>query len=221
MIPRTALAHPMGNFSINHYTRIIAGAREVELDYIIDMAEIPTFQEMKERGLITKGGDPGLAPYLARQAESLQSGLTLEDDGQPLMLECVSRQAIFPPGAGGLPTMKMGFVYRATLPHTIGAAPVALQYRDNNFAGRAGWKEIVAVNGNSVTLTAQFRSIARPQLGTDQLPDRYAAQSAADARSRRDFQGRAARHLSRATGPPRTRPVQGGLPRRALQRRRA
>jgi nickel/cobalt exporter len=172
--PRTALAHPMGNFSINHYTRIIAGAREVELDYIIDMAEIPTFQEMKERGLITKGGDPGLAPYLARQAESLQSGLTLEDDGKPLTLECVSRQAIFPPGAGGLPTMKMGFVYRATLPHTIGAAPVALQYRDNNFAGRAGWKEIVAVNGNSVTLTASSvpsrdRSLELTNYPTDML----------------------------------------------------
>ena len=32
VIPRIAHAHPMGNFSINHYTKIVAGARAVELD---------------------------------------------------------------------------------------------------------------------------------------------------------------------------------------------
>src|SRR5208282_2091131 len=108
-IPRVVHAHPMGNFSINHYTKIVTGPRDVELDYIIDMAEIPTFQETREHGLITKAGDPALAPYLAWQADSLKGGLTLDADGQPLRLECVLRQAIFPPGAGGLPTMKMGF----------------------------------------------------------------------------------------------------------------
>ena len=90
-IPRVACAHPMGNFSINHYMKIVAGARDVELDYIIDIAEIPTFQETKERGLITNAGDPALVPYLARQADSLKGGLTLDADGQPLKLECVSR----------------------------------------------------------------------------------------------------------------------------------
>jgi nickel/cobalt transporter (NicO) family protein len=151
-IPRAANAHPMGNFSINHYTKIVAGARTVELDYIIDMAEIPTFQEMKESALMPKAGDPGLAPYLAAQADRLKKGLALDAAGQSLRLECVSRQAIFPPGAGGLPTMKMGFVYQASLPHAIGASPVPLHYRDNNFAGRAGWKEIIAASGGGAVL---------------------------------------------------------------------
>ena len=137
-IPHAAHAHPMGNFSINHYTKIVARARDIELDYIIDMAEIPTFQEMKDSALIPKAGDPGLAPYLARQAYSLKDGLVLDADGRRLGLECVLRQAIFPPGAGGLPTMKMGFVYRANLPHIVGGASVvSLHYRDGNFAGRA------------------------------------------------------------------------------------
>src|SRR5260221_12573999 len=117
------------------------------------MAEIPTFQETKERGLITNAGDPAFVPYLARQADSLKGGLTLDAGGQPLKLECVLRQAIFPPGAGGLPTMKMGFVYRANLPHIVGGASVvSLHYRDGNFAGRAGWKEIIALGGRSTAL---------------------------------------------------------------------
>jgi ABC-type nickel/cobalt efflux system permease component RcnA len=173
-IPRAAHAHPMGNFSINHYTKIIAGARAIELDYIIDMAEIPTFQETKESGLITKSGDPGLARYLVRQADSLKGGLTLDVNGQPLRLECVLRRAIFPPGAGGLPTMKMGFVYRASLPRAIGTSVISLHYRDNNFAGRAGWKEIVALSGEGAAITgssvpSRDRSLELTDYPTDML----------------------------------------------------
>ena len=36
-------AHPMGNFSVNHYARLEATARGVQLTYAIDLAEIPTF----------------------------------------------------------------------------------------------------------------------------------------------------------------------------------
>jgi nickel/cobalt transporter (NicO) family protein len=164
----------MGNFSINHYTKIVAGRRGIELDYIIDMAEIPTFQETKEGGLITKAGDPGLAPYLVRQADSLKGGLALDADGQRLGLECVLRRAIFPPGAGGLPTMKMGFVYRASLPHTIGTSVVSLHYRDSNFAGRAGWKEIIVLAGDRAALTgssvpSRDRSLELTDYPTDML----------------------------------------------------
>src|SRR5271156_77431 len=100
-------AHPMGNFSINHYTKIIPGAHAIEVDYIIDMAEIPTFQQIQESGVVPQAGDPSLVPYLQRESEALRNGLTLQVDGKPLMPRTVSRQAIFPPGAGGLPTMKM------------------------------------------------------------------------------------------------------------------
>src|ERR1700722_10173352 len=96
-----AFAHPMGNFSINHYSKIIAGAHAIEIDYIIDMAEIPTFEQMQESAVIAKTDDPSLVHYLHRLSEVLKEGLTLLVDGKPLMLRTVSRQAIFPPGAGG------------------------------------------------------------------------------------------------------------------------
>jgi nickel/cobalt exporter len=147
VMARQVEAHPMGNFSINHYARIVPGAETIELDYIIDMAEIPTFQEIQTNGLVPKVGDPGITPYLARQADRLRSGLALGMGEHPLSLEIVSRQAIFPPGAGGLPTMKMGFVYRARLPRRIDSTPLAFHYRDGNFPGRAGWKEVIAIGG--------------------------------------------------------------------------
>ena len=172
MSPATS-AHPMGNFSINHYSKIIPGAHTIEVDYIIDMAEIPTFQEMQESAVVPKAGDPSLVPYLQRESEVLKDGLTLLVDGRPLTLHTVSRQAIFPPGAGGLPTMKIGFVYIATLPGELRDS-LSLRYRDDNYPGRAGWKEIVAVNGSGASLVsasvpAHDRSLELTNYPTDML----------------------------------------------------
>ena len=48
-----AAAHPLGNFSINHLTRSGLDATAVDVRYILDQAEIPTFQE---RGLAARDG---------------------------------------------------------------------------------------------------------------------------------------------------------------------
>ena len=138
-----AFAHPMGNFSISHYAGIHIGSDSVELDYLIDMAEIPTFQEMQQSGMPADSGDPEVRKYLRGKAADFAQGLSLTLDGRVLVLESVSQQAIFPQGAGNLPTMKMGFVYRARLPESCRAAACELSYNDSNFPGRAGWKEIV------------------------------------------------------------------------------
>jgi nickel/cobalt transporter (NicO) family protein len=146
-----AYAHPMGNFSINHYSKIEVGAKRVELEYILDMAEIPTFQETQTNGLVTTTSDPHVAAYLARQADALKDGINLELNGRRLSLDKTSQQVIFPPGAGGLPTMKMGFRYRAILAPNE-AKPYTLHYRDDNYSGRAGWKEVIAIGAPGTLL---------------------------------------------------------------------
>jgi ABC-type nickel/cobalt efflux system permease component RcnA len=151
-LPTASYAHPMGNFSINHYARIEVGTQQVDLEYIIDMAEIPTFQETQVNGLKTNKSDPGVAVYLARQADTLKNGLTLELNGHPLRLNTVSRQVIFPPGAGGLSTMKMGFHYRTKLAQGDARRHI-LYYNDANYPGRAGWKEVIAVAAPGTALS--------------------------------------------------------------------
>ena len=101
-------AHPLGNFSISQYSAIRIGGNEIELRYLIDMAEIPTFQEIQENGIVPKTGDSSLNTYLQRKAELLRDGLVLEVNGKRLELRAESRDIIFPPGAGGLPTLKIG-----------------------------------------------------------------------------------------------------------------
>jgi nickel/cobalt exporter len=143
LAPRNTFAHPMGNFSINHYAGISVEPGFIEVRYLIDMAEIPTYQEILNSGINPKEGDPGLPSYLEKKAEELAGGLSLQVNGQLLHLRTISENAIFPPGAGGLPTMKLGFLYRAQLESLDPGATKVVQYGDSNFAGHAGWKEIV------------------------------------------------------------------------------
>lgn len=77
---------------------------------------------------------------------------TNEVDGQRLSLQDVASEILFPPGAGGLPTLKLGLLYRAPLAPLQAATGHQLSYRDSNFPGRAGWQEIIAVAGPGVTV---------------------------------------------------------------------
>lgn len=146
-----ASAHPMGNFSINHYAGIRVEKGLIEVRYIIDLAEIPTYQEIQNAGIVARLGDATLPPYLKRQAAAWDDGIRLEVDGQVVRLVPSTASAIFPPGAGGLPTMKIGVVYRGALRESR-RAQRHLHYADSNFDGRAGWKEIVVTAGKGVTL---------------------------------------------------------------------
>jgi high-affinity nickel-transport protein len=141
----------MGNFSINHYAGIRVDRDAVEVRYIVDLAEIPTYQEVQDAGIVTQSGDASLPPYLARQAALWVKGLQLEINGGVIALETVSKAVIFPPGAGGLPTMKIGIVYRGALRRSA-VGTMHLHYLDGNFPGHAGWKEIVVTAGEGVTL---------------------------------------------------------------------
>jgi ABC-type nickel/cobalt efflux system permease component RcnA len=147
-----AFAHPMGNFSISHYAGIRIESGELEISYLIDMAEIPTFQEMQQSGITGRLDDPHLTSYLAMKAREFGNGLKLSINGQTLRLRSVSQQVIFPPGAGNLPTMKFGFVYRAKMPEDCMTESCQLDYQDVNLADRAGWKEITVTPAQEVTL---------------------------------------------------------------------
>jgi ABC-type nickel/cobalt efflux system permease component RcnA len=180
--PGRAAAHPMGNFSINHYSGVQVARDQIEIRYIIDMAEIPTFQAIRESGIVPRVADASLSSYMSRESRLLREGLDLRINGRRLTLQELDHQIIFPPGAGGLPTMKMGFRFIAKAPiSTIGNK---IDYRDDNFPEHAGWKEIIAVAQPGIeiatsSVSAQDRSAELSTYPTDLLnspPQTLAAQ---------------------------------------------
>src|SRR5918911_1595389 len=48
LIPREARAHPLGNFTINHYSQLEFADEKARIDYVLDVAEIPTFQQKEQ-----------------------------------------------------------------------------------------------------------------------------------------------------------------------------
>jgi ABC-type nickel/cobalt efflux system permease component RcnA len=133
--PPAALAHPLGNFTINRYSRIVPSGDHVYVLYILDMAEIPTFQE---RQTIRSEGETAYANGLVR---TIASGLRLDIDGRPLRLKPSRHALAFPPGQAGLHTLRFESLYETGPIASDGTAK--LSYRDANFADRIGWKEIV------------------------------------------------------------------------------
>jgi nickel/cobalt exporter len=122
-----AEAHPLGNFTINRHSRIELSGDRAYVLYVLDMAEIPTFQARQA------GVDPDA------YARGIAAKLRLVLDGRRVRLAPMRRVLAFPKGAGGLRTMRLEVLFEG--PVVRGHA--RLDYRDGNYAGRIGWKEIV------------------------------------------------------------------------------
>ena len=45
LAPAAAMAHPLGNFTVNRYSRVQPSGDRIYVLYVLDMAEIPTFRE--------------------------------------------------------------------------------------------------------------------------------------------------------------------------------
>ena len=103
-----AAAHPLGNFTVNHYTRAELSGGEVYVRYVADLAEIPA---LRERAAIDAAG--GLHAYAARAAHDRAKDLVLEVDGRRVDLVPASQAVRLNPGQAGLRTLRLSAWYRA------------------------------------------------------------------------------------------------------------
>ena len=152
--PPVASAHPLGNFTINRYARIEPGVDQIQLTYVIDMAEIPTFQEMPQVDVDGDGEVSGeeSATYSAILSEKLIGGLYLSVNDSAVDLDVVSHQLSFPPGQGGLPTLRLSLILQGQWSQKDQQTAQNLYFRDKNYSKKLGWKEIVVKPAQGVSL---------------------------------------------------------------------
>jgi nickel/cobalt exporter len=163
-----ARAHPLGNFTINHFARIEVGDNQVRLRYVVDMAEIPAFQELRQIAANESGppSDAALDAYLQRVAAQYADGLVLLVDGARVQLTSVARNYKTPPGAGGLQTLRVECDYEGAFPASDGGVARRLRFEDLNDRDRIGWREIVVVPLSGVSI---FNSSAFASGVTDEI----------------------------------------------------
>src|SRR4051794_17275816 len=140
-----AEAHPLGNFTINLYDGLTVRTQGIDVDYVVDMAEIPAFEEKQT---IDANGDGSLDPtetaaYVTDTCERLASGVTLSVANTAVPVRIAGTGTVsFPAGAGGLSTMRLECPIRGW--EAI-SEDQPVSYKDGNFAGRIGWHEVTVV----------------------------------------------------------------------------
>jgi ABC-type nickel/cobalt efflux system permease component RcnA len=137
--PAVASAHPLGNFSINTYAGLRIADDRLAVDYVLDLAEIPTLQQG-----IDPTGDG------AATCRRMAAGLEARFDGRPVRLAVRSSALTSPPGQAGLATTRLECRLRGRVDARRGEH--RLEVRDANYGNRIGWHELTAV-GDGTTLT--------------------------------------------------------------------
>jgi nickel/cobalt transporter (NicO) family protein len=148
-----AEAHPLGNFTINHYSRLEFADEKAHIDYVLDVAEIPTFQRKRQ---LDPNGDGKLSDaearsYLDAELPSLVENLQLRVGEKVVPLRLLDSSATYRPGQGGLPILRIEARLLAELPKNWednGAG----YYTDRNYKDHLGWREIVVQGGPGVAI---------------------------------------------------------------------
>ncbi len=152
-IPREAQAHPLGNFTINHYSRLEFADEKAHVDYVLDYAEIPTFQRKAQLDPNDDGelSDAEARSYLDAELPSLMKNLRLRVGKEALPLRVRGSSAAYRPGQGGLPILRVEAHLLADLPkdwEDKGAG----YYADRNYEDHLGWREIVVKGSPGVAI---------------------------------------------------------------------
>jgi len=127
----SASAHPLGNFTVNHYAGLDISADRLAIDYVLDLAEIPTFQFRDT-----------IAPEPVAACSLIAHDLVVTLDGAPVMVSVAKGSVSFRPGQAGLDTLRLECAFGA--PWNLGASPHDLTFADGTYPDRIGWREITA-----------------------------------------------------------------------------
>lgn len=163
-----ALAHPLGNFTINHFVRLEVGDTQVNVRFIVDMAEIATLQELQAYDADGDGvpSQSELEAYLARTLPQYLANLRFMIDGARVPLTVVAKRITTQQGTGGLPTLRLEYDFSGALPSTVADGSRQLSFEDANHADRLGWHELVVVPAAGISV---FNSNAYSGAVTDEL----------------------------------------------------
>jgi len=149
----SAAAHPLGNFSVNHYSRIEVEKSQIKLRAVLDMAEIPTFQESAAIDTDKDGtlSEEELNRYAEKITPGYISNLLLLVDEKTIELRPTSKNITLPAGSGNLPTIRLEWDLIGDLPDSANQVR-RVKYENKNNIERIGWNEIVAGRNSGINI---------------------------------------------------------------------
>ncbi len=146
-VTSNAFAHPLGNFTINHYARIEVGGDALKIHGVIDMAEIPAFQELQKIDIDQDGkaSSSELNYYAQQMSAHLATQMMVTVGGERVSLTPIAANLSLPTGAGGLQTLRLEYDLAGRFSAAGLSEACQLKFEDNSYPERIGWREIVVV----------------------------------------------------------------------------
>ncbi len=134
-----AMAHPLGNFTVNTHVGMRVEPAAIEVQVVVDIAEVPTLRAFPGVDAAS-GGDAVPAAdqraYRDRMCPALRDAVGLRLGGTPVELAVVASSLSFPPGSAGLATARLECTLRsARALDTVGQA-VVLHRQHGGATGR-------------------------------------------------------------------------------------
>jgi ABC-type nickel/cobalt efflux system permease component RcnA len=149
-------AHPMGNFSVSHFTKFDIRKKVVDITYVLDLAEIPTYQLMRAWNLDpaadAKIPQTTLDEKAAQQAAEWIKQLDFTAGGVRLTPKQGSTSIKLSDGAGGMHVARIETSLRLDDPKG------KVAFEDRNYPDRAGWKEIVITSSDATPIIQASQS---------------------------------------------------------------
>lgn len=145
-----ASAHPLGNFTINHYDGLVLHPDRIADTAVVDSAELPTLQE---RDSIDVDGNGTVTPhersaFAANRCRLVAQQVHIEVNGIPLRWDVTRTSYTYRPGAAGLQISRL----ECDLTTKVDLSnPAVVRLSDGYLSDRIGWREITA-SGKGIAL---------------------------------------------------------------------
>ncbi|MBI4907764.1 MAG: hypothetical protein HY820_29340 [Acidobacteria bacterium] len=170
-------AHPMGNFSISHYTRLQPGPERLEMVYALDFAQIPASELLRDWKLARTSPRADLDARALEQARVWLAAVSLKAGGAEVKPVVQSAELVIADGP----------VLRITVKAVAAVKPGRLTYEDRNYPDRAGWKEIVVAVAPGAALTMASHSDKDVSKALSQYPEDPAVAPPQDLRAQLEW----------------------------------
>ena len=150
-----AAAHPLGNFTVNRAIDVVVASSGIALEYVTDMAEIPAFAALQAMDRDHDGSASATerSAFADATCQSVASAISLQVDSVTIPLRSAPEPGLsFPPGAGGLETLRLVCRLQGDLSFTGTEHRLAVADLAND--GHLGWHEVVISSGEGATITS-------------------------------------------------------------------
>lgn len=160
-LPGAASAHPLGNFTVNRATLVTATPERIEVRVIVDLAEVPAYAAIVAMDLDASGVPSAdeRGRYASAACETARRETEVSVDGAAVSLVAHGTSELtFPPGVGGLETLRLVCPLVAATDARGGSRLVVRDLADR---GRIGWHEIaITARGGLGVMAASVPAVS-------------------------------------------------------------